>query len=139
MQIVLNRYDKGPNDTIGQLSIDGKFFCYTIEDEVREGAKVHGETAIPYGSYKLGKRHSPKFSPIYGHDMLWLLDVKNFQYVLIHPGNTDSDTEGCILVGASLGSIKGKRAILNSKPTYLKLYKIISDAMAKGDVYITIS
>ncbi len=134
MDLKVRRYDLGKNDTIGEFSINGKVECFTLEDEVRKnGEKVYGETAIPYGTYKIGLRHSPKFSPVYGHEMLWIKDVKNFEYVLIHPGNTEDDTHGCLLVGAIIGIVKGKRAILNSKSTYYRIYKIIRAALDKEE------
>jgi hypothetical protein len=124
MKITVERFDFGSDDTIGKLYIDGKFYCYTIEDEERKD-KVKGETCIPKGIYKVGKRHSPKFSPRFGHSMLWIKDVPGFQYILIHTGNTDDDTEGCLIVGMRIG----QRAVLDSKIAYNKIYPIISDAI----------
>ena len=69
--------------------------CFTLEDAVR-AVKIKHQTAIPFGTYNLALYNSPKFGP----ETLHLLDVPNFEYVHIHSGNTENDTDGCILVGA---------------------------------------
>lgn len=77
MKLTLNRKFKGQTYTIGDLSIDGKFFCNTIEDAVRElpatcpdtprgrsctcKEKVYSKTAIPAGTYKVTLQYSPKY------------------------------------------------------------------------------
>lgn len=80
--------------TIGELLIDGQYFCFTLEDTERE-EKVPGETAIPTGTYKVALTHSQRFDM----DLPLLLDVPGFAGIRIHAGNTDADTRGCILVG----------------------------------------
>lgn len=132
MKILIERFDSGSNDTIGKLYIDGDFMCYTLEDEFRE-VKKKGDTRIPSGTYKVGKRYSPSFSPKTGHDMLWVKDVPGFQFILIHTGNTEDDTEGCLIVGMKIGSLNNKRAVLDSKTAYNKIYPIISDAIDNGE------
>lgn len=91
--------------TIGQLYIEDQFICFTLEDVVREIKgqpverwKIKGETAIPYGVYKLKFENSPKFGP----DTITLKNVPGFDYIRIHSGNTPNDTEGCIIVGYKL-------------------------------------
>jgi hypothetical protein len=88
--------------TIGELYIEGKFECFTLEDKVREipGVpvstwKVAKETAIPYGIYSLILDYSDRFKKVMPH----ILDVPGFQGIRCHSGNTDADTEGCLLVG----------------------------------------
>jgi hypothetical protein len=91
--------------TIGRLYVNGKFLCNTLEDKVvdinRNGyfdgreKKVAGETAIPYGTYRVMYNWSSKF----GRMLPRLVDVPSFEGILIHPGNTVKDTSGCILVG----------------------------------------
>lgn len=137
MDIQVKVFEKGTDYTLSRVSIDGFFQCYSIEDEIRN-VKLKGETCIPAGTYKVEKRYSPKFSPKTGHEMLWVKDVPGFQYILIHTGNTDDDTEGCLVVGDRIGHLNGQRAVLDSKIAYYKLYEKITKAMDKGeDVTIT--
>lgn len=132
MKIEVKRFDNGMHDTLGELFINGKFMCFTLEDEKRE-VKVKGDTCIPAGTYKVGKRYSPSKSPRLGHDLLWVMDVPGFQWILIHPGNTEDDTDGCLLVGTMIGKINGKRAVTNSVKAYNKIYPVISAAIDRGE------
>ncbi len=131
MKICIERFLFERDCTVGRLYIDGVLKCFTIEDEMRT-IKVRGETAIPYGVYKLGLRYSPKFSPKFGHEMLWVKDVPGFEYVLIHWGNTDDDTDGCLVVGDKVGVISGQTAVLNSIATYKEIYKQVADVLTLG-------
>lgn len=83
--------------TIGKMFIDGQDLgIFTLEDVVRaDGIKIPGATAIPAGAYKV----IIDFSNHFQRDLPHILDVPNFVGVRIHPGNTDSDTQGCLLLG----------------------------------------
>lgn len=94
MQITVKRLHKSDNSIIGELSIDGIFECFTLEDPERK-VKIKGETAIPKGTYKVIINKSNRFKRL----LPLLLDVPNFEGVRIHSGNSNHDTEGCILVG----------------------------------------
>lgn len=134
MIISLVRYKDTGKSTFGKLFIDGQFQCVTLEDEYREN-KVHSETRIPCGTYAIDTRYSPKFSPLYGHNMLWIKDVPGFDFILIHKGNTEADTAGCVLVGSGVY----KDGIINSKIAYDILYpKVIKEINSGKKVYITI-
>ena len=121
------------NTTLGRLFLDGKFLCDTLEDEYRD-IKVHSETRIPAGSYKVELVNSPKFSPRYGHDMLKLTNVPGFEGILIHPGNTDKDTSGCILVG-----VRDQLTVtlIESRSTFESLYQTLLPLVKPG-LYITV-
>ncbi len=114
MKLELRRNWLLGDTTIGELYIDEKFECYTLEDQVRT-KKVYGETAIPYGTYPVVLTHSPKF----GRTLPLVLYVPEFAGIRIHPGNSNKDTKGCILVGEK---IQGKR-IYNSKKAFERLYQ----------------
>lgn len=95
MELLVLRKPTTDGVTLGELYVDGRRECFTLEDAVRSGAKVPGETAIPYGRYQVTITRSQRFQR-----MLPLVhDVPGFAGVRIHPGNTVEDTSGCILVG----------------------------------------
>jgi len=107
MDIQIKRFDFTPNSTIGLLTLDGTFQCFTLEDAMRD-VKIAGQTAIPLGIYELTYRDEPsdmrrRYQKRYGdeHKMLWLRDIPDFTYVYFHVGNAPKDTEGCVLVGTS--------------------------------------
>ena len=124
MELVLRRKFKGKHYTIGDLTVNGAFFCNTIEDVVRApGVKVYGETAIPFGKYKVVMRYSPKYKKV----LPLLLDVPMFEGIRIHSGNTQLDSLGCIIVGEN--KVKGK--VINSRKTMDKLLKLFE--LHKGE------
>jgi len=114
MKIEIKRLYKTENSTIGELTVDGKFECYTLEDKERD-IKIKGETAIPKGTYKVIINQSNRFKKL----LPLLLNVPNFEGVRIHPGNSNHDTEGCILVGQSIS----KDYISKSRKAFEKLFK----------------
>lgn len=126
MDIAIKRIYKGAEYTVGRLSIDGKYFCDTLEDTVRApGVKVRGKTAVPAGRYRVVFTESPRFKRI----LPLLVDVPNFEGVRIHPGNTAKDTEGCLLVG--FNQVKGK--VVASRATFQKLFEKLWAADQAGE------
>ncbi len=95
MRLVLTRRPSANGCTIGLLTVDGVHECYTCEDVVRTGPKVPGQTAIPAGTYPVVVNMSARFK----RRLPLLLDVPGFEGIRIHTGNTQFDTEGCILPG----------------------------------------
>lgn len=105
--------------------VDGAYECFTLEDVVREGPKVPGATAIPYGTYAVTITHSERFE----RDLPLVLDVPGFGGIRIHPGNTAADTEGCILVGRT----KGPTFVGESRAAFNALFPKIKEALEAGD------
>lgn len=106
MELTLSRRIYTAEATTGELLIDGKHQCYTVEDHYPTPyVKTAGVTAIPEGRYQVTVERSPRFSARAGKDVLLprLHGVPGFSGVLIHSGNTAADSEGCILVGRKLG------------------------------------
>tara|TARA_R100000482_G_scaffold120374_1_gene65587 strand:+ start:1518 stop:1949 length:432 start_codon:yes stop_codon:yes gene_type:complete len=117
------------------------FLCYTLEDEER-AVKVKHETMIPYGRYEIKLRREGGFHNKYSkrfpdiHDgMLHITNVPNFEYILIHCGNTDEHTSGCLLVGDSQenNSLVTGGFIGKSTQAYKRIYKPICEALQKGE------
>ena len=126
MKLKLYRKFLGNKYTIGKLFINDEYICDTLEDVVRsEGIKVYGETAIPCGVYEIVLTMSPRFKKI----LPLLLDVPHFEGVRIHTGNTEKDTEGCILVGYN--KVKGK--VINSKIAFDKVMKYLELATINNE------
>jgi hypothetical protein len=92
--------------------------------------KVYGKTAIPYGTYVISMRdRSPKYSNYakypyakpFGAYMPRLLNVPEFDGILIHPGTSAEDSYGCIIVGEN--KIVGK--VINSQSTWKRLMETL--------------
>lgn len=126
MLITVKRLYKTENSTIGELLVDGIWECFTLED-VERPVKIKGETAIPKGTYKVIINESNRFKRL----LPLLLDVPGFEGVRIHSGNTNHDTEGCILVGQS----RNKEYIGQSRKAFEKLFKKMQKAK---DITLTI-
>lgn len=129
MKLRLNRKYPKEEYTIGELSVDGTYFCDTLEDRVRDltrEAKIAGKTAIPEGEYEIIINISPRFR----RKLPRLLSVPGFSGILIHRGNTAEDTAGCILVGEN--KVKGR--LVNSTAYELQLLELLERAQSKGEM-----
>lgn len=142
MKLKVKRNPSKETFTTGKLSIDGKHICYTLEDEKREVKVIH-ETRIPEGLYEIKLRtfggHHEKYKVKFPFHkgMLWLQNVPNFKDILIHIGNTEKDTSGCILIGKTVDEVKG--TVGQSTVAYTELYKIVEAELSKGNkVFIEI-
>lgn len=142
MEIKVIRKFKKENYCIGQMFVDGKFFCDTLEDKDRglhsgmtlsqiKKIKIYQKTAIPYGTYNVTVYFWPKHRKNYP----LLHDVPGFTGILIHGGANAKDSAGCLLLGEN--KIKG--GLVNSAPYVRKITTMCEDAIKRGEkVTITI-
>ena len=145
MKLQVLRYSSQKDSTNGllfeQTDRGLNFLCFTLEDEERE-IKVMGETCIPNGTYKIGlrteggfhSRYSKRFPDIH-QGMLEVKDVPNFKYILIHCGNTDEHTAGCLLLGDSQenNALVENGWIGKSSQAYARVYLKIIQAVLDGE------
>ena len=142
MKLDVIRFQMGKDATNGLLFVDGVFECYTLEDEYRD-VKVMHETCIPEGEYEIKLRteggfHS-RYLKRYGSDwhkgMLWLQDVPEFTWILIHTLNDSTQTSGCLGVGSAQQDLdlNDKGLITQSRDAYQRLYPKVRDAILAGD------
>lgn len=139
MRLKVLRYYSTDDFTLGMLvdeTAGRKFLSYTLEDEHRD-VKVKGETRIPAGTYQITLRtvggFHARYTKKYGDmhkGMLWVRDVPGFEYILIHTGNTDEHTAGCLLVGKT-SDMKG--FVGNSGGAYKEIYPAIAKALEDGE------
>lgn len=154
MKLVVKRTYRGPNYTIGHLYVNDKYFCDTIEDTDRgltqkmskieiAKIKVKGQTCIPYGTYivtmnvvsvKYSNFSKYPYASFVNGKMPRILNVPGFDGILIHPGSTQLDTDGCLVVGEN----KAKGKVINSQATWRRLCLLLLEASKKREV-ITIT
>jgi len=139
MNILVDRIRSNRDVTISRVYINDRFICHGLEDEFRP-RKVPGETRIPAGCYDLGVRDEGGFHNRYRRvfsgihqGMIEILSVPDFRYVLIHVGNFDRDTAGCLLLGRA--DFNGW-AVWQSKATYLRFYKMVISAVKNREATI---
>lgn len=143
MKLEVLRFSSQNDSTLGilfDISEGREFLCFTLEDEYRT-VKKYGETRIPAGEYQVKlrktggfhKRYKNKFPEIH-KGMLWIQDVPNFEHVLIHIGNNDDNTAGCLLVGnTSQQNLTENGFIGASKSAYQRIYPPIAHALESGE------
>lgn len=131
MKLRLERNPSGLTCTIGELFVNGVSFCSVLEDPIREKPgvpvskwKVKGDTAIPAGTYKVEITYSPRFKC----DLPLVVAVPGFEGIRFHAGNTDQDTEGCLLVGIW----RGGEVIHESRKTLEALMDVLEAGSQDG-------
>lgn len=124
MKITLQRTKEVGETTLGELSIDGKFFCYTLEDKIRT-KKIKHQTCIPQGTYGVILSLSQRFKTV----LPLLVNVPGFEGIRIHAGNTTEDTSGCILLGTAVNEDK----LLHSKVALTTFLQKVTPVFKKGE------
>lgn len=143
MIIRVDRYLSTSTATLSQVYVDEQMICYGLEDG-KHFPKIPGKTRIHAGAYKtilrkvggMHDRYLKRFGPEFHKGMLWLQDVPDFQYILIHIGNTVQDTEGCLLLG--LGRDETRMTVSASEAAYRKLYPMVVDVAENGHLLVHI-
>ena len=136
MELKLIRKYRCSNYCIDKLYINNIYFSDALEDPDRgltdtmnleeiKKIKIKGNTCIPYGTYNVTITYSPRFKK----NLPLINNVKGFDGIRIHSGNTPQDTEGCILLG--FNRIKGQ--VVDSKVTVNKFIDIVQKALNKGE------
>lgn len=143
MILELHRISSANDSSLGVIyeNVDGKlhYICMSLEDEYREQKVMH-ETRVPAGYYQITLRTWGGFHERYKRrldnhkGMLWIRNVPGFEYILIHAGNTDDHTSGCILTG-TYGKPKedGNWEVFQSMDAYKHLYSKAIAALDKGE------
>ena len=140
MKLTVVRTQFGTDATNGLLFIDGVFECYTLEDQY-QAVKVMHETCIPEGTYDIQFRKTGGFHAKYSeryknahYGMLHIQDVPNFTYILIHTGNTDEHTSGCLIVGETQQDLEISKDgfIGSSTVAYKKMYAKVAAQLLQG-------
>lgn len=136
MNILLERKFFTDETTIGNMYIDGKWLCFTLEDKDRKleegGIKIYGKTCIPRGKYLVTLDYSNKYSKIMPH----ILNVPQFEGIRIHPGNYAKDTEGCVIIG----NTRRPDFVGDSRVAFASLMSEMERAVTDGETMeITIS
>ncbi len=139
MELKVYRFSSNTQSTLGVLHINQKFECYTLEDQHQE-KKIRGETRIPAGTYEIKIRDIGGFHARYKNrfsfhkGMLQVMDVPNFEYILIHVGNNEDDTAGCLLVGNTCNNNKLEAGKLGgSTDAYKAMYPKVLEALQAGE------
>jgi RNase P/RNase MRP subunit p29 len=140
VKLTVVRTQFGTDATNGLLFIDGIFECYTLEDQY-QAVKVMHETCIPEGTYDINFRKTGGFHAKYSeryknahYGMLHIQDVPNFTYILIHTGNTDEHTSGCLIVGETQQDLEISKDgfIGSSTVAYKKMYAKVAGQLLQG-------
>lgn len=127
MELRLNRFKYGEKSTLGRFFVNGATECYTLEDVRRaDGVKVQDATCIPAGTYSVIIDASVRFK----RDMPHVLDVPGFTGIRIHSGNTDADTDGCLLLG---NAIENDDFISGSKDAFGQFFPKLQAALDAGE------
>jgi len=124
-KIQIKRFITGPDGTFGVLLINDKPVCVTLEEtwDPKKEKITGSDTAITAGTYQVEAYSGTKFKNVF-----LLKDVPGRSAVLIHWGNTEDNTAGCILLGRSFQKFGEKYGIDESQITYAKIRAMLPKA-----------
>ena len=128
MRASLIRLDEGIEQTLGHFTLyDGLekvFECVTLELPYEDN--LTDISCVNKGVYEVTHRYSEKYK-----NHLILNDVPNRRYILIHYGNYNTDTEGCILVGSRFAQINAD-SLLDITASRRTLSELLAATNGKG-------
>ena len=119
-ELKLNREIISNKAVLVTLELNSKEICKTLENPWLNNAP--NISCIPAGKYIAKKYSSAKYPNVWE-----LQNVRDRTLILIHNGNLEKHTEGCILVGKQWGFLDNELAVLTSKPTLEKLQQTLDD------------
>lgn len=126
MLIEVKRHWYTPTTSTAQFFIDQIEYGFTLEDAARaRGVKIPKVTAIPSGTYPLIFDESTRFKCLMPH----ILNVPQFEGIRIHCGNTEEDTEGCLLVGLE----RAKDSVKQSKLMWERILPVLKTAFDRHE------
>lgn len=128
--LILNRttLKSDPTGTLGELILDGKIICQTLERPWKDNAQE--TSCIPTGEYLCKRVNSPKFGETFE-----ITDVPNRTHILMHSGNYVTDSLGCVLLGM-ISDRSSSYKIFKSRIARDKLMEIMKDEQS---FHLTIS
>lgn len=140
MEVLIDRKYKKSNYTIGDVYINGEWYCNSLEDTVRDGGiKIPTETAIPGNGHTINGIKAPDhysilwtYSPKFKRNMPLVFPVPCFEGIRIHKGKNERYSAGCILFG--LNTIKGQ--LTKSEEICEDFYKLVKDCSDRGEKII---
>lgn len=139
MELILERKIKNENSCEGNLYVNGKWFCHTIEDKVRAAPgewkaslKVYAKTAIPYGTYPVLVTWSNRFK----RQLTGVFNVPDFEGIRIHNGSSENSSAGCIIVSYTANNESD--TLVNDKKAMNDLCKLIEKIQKKEKITLTI-
>ena len=124
-QLRIIRVASNPKEgTFGAFLVDGKPICNSLEPYSRDNAR--SVSCIPTGQYICERVNSPKYGNVWT-----ITNIQGRSHVLIHWGNIDDNTEGCVITGEKFGMLGNKWAVLESKNAF-------KEFMRETEVYDTL-
>jgi hypothetical protein len=113
MKAKIVRLEESEQGALGVLLLNNEIFCYTLQPD-----RTDEHFYIPAGEYVCRRFHGVKWPDTFEIIRPATNGIDGHKYLLFHSGNTENDTEGCIIQGTSVGRLKGSRAVLNSVVTF---------------------
>ena len=118
MELKLKRVSDNEDATFGVLINGDTPFAVTLEPSWEDNRK--GISCIPSGPYSCKRVKSPRFG-----DTFEILDVEGRTHILFHKGNSERNTQGCVLIAEEFGRLNGKAAVLASGRGFTEFMSIL--------------